>query len=76
MTGWQYKKQSKAKQVMSIGAPPENNIVLYAGEEMLKVAPDGFYIRGIKVKQDDKEAEEVYNAFKQWLSWSVLNNQQ
>jgi hypothetical protein len=40
---------------------------------MLKVGKDGFWVRGVKVAQDDKEAEIVYNAFKQWMMWSELN---
>lgn len=52
----------------------EHNICLHAGmSEMLRVAKDGFYVRGIKVPQDDKEAEKVYNAFHQWLTWATLN---
>lgn len=43
-----------------------------AGDEMIKVAPDGFYVRGKKVPQDDQEAKIVYNAFKQWLAWANL----
>lgn len=54
--------------------PDENNITCFAGgTEMLKVAQDGFYVRGIKVPADDKEAETVYNAFKSFLMWSELN---
>lgn len=41
--------------------------------EMLRISKDGFYIRGVKVEQDDKEAEKVYNAFHQWLTWATLN---
>jgi hypothetical protein len=41
-------------------------------EEMLKIGPDGFWVRGVKVKQDDKEAEIVYNAMKEFLTWSQL----
>jgi hypothetical protein len=53
---------------------PENNIVLNSGNvEMLKIGPDGFWVRGIKLKQDDKEVEQVYNCFKEWLTWSTLN---
>lgn len=40
---------------------------------MLKVGKDGFWVRGVKVEQDDKEAEKVYNAFRQWIVWSELN---
>jgi hypothetical protein len=46
---------------------------LAGGAEMLKVSPDGFWVRGVKVEQDDKEAEKVYNAFKAWMMWAQLN---
>lgn len=53
--------------------PQPDNICLTAGsEEMLKVAVDGFYVRGVKVEQGPKEAEQVYEAFKQWLTWASL----
>lgn len=63
----------------TIGVSPEfeahqNSLTMIAGgSEMLRVAPDGFYIRGTKVPADDKEAEKVYNAFKQFLVWAELN---
>jgi hypothetical protein len=54
--------------------PEPNNIVCMAGgTEMLKIGPDGFWVRGVKVEQDDREAEIVYNAFKQFLTWAELN---
>jgi hypothetical protein len=54
--------------------PSTNTITCMAGTiEMLKIGPDGFWVRGVKVKQDDKEAEIVYNAFKQFLVWAELN---
>ena len=58
-----------------VNAPEEtSNITCIAGNvEMLKVTSDGFYIRGVKVPQDDKEAETVYNAFKSFLMWAELN---
>ena len=54
-----------------------NSITLCASgnEEMLKITQTGFYVRGKKVKQDDKEAEVVYNAFRAWLTWAQLNGQ-
>ena len=65
--------KNEPKVMMSM-EPTANTIVLNAGDEpMLKCSPEGFWVRGVKVKQDDKEAESVYNAFKQWLEWSVLN---
>ena len=41
-------------------------------DEMLRITEDGFYVRGVRVPADDKEAETVYNAFKQWLAWAQL----
>jgi hypothetical protein len=64
-----------------IYTPPEqhDNITLTGGgEEMLRVAEDGFYVRGVRVEADAKEAEQVYKAFKQWLTWASLakNNEE
>ena len=54
--------------------PEPNGISLNSGgDEMIRCTKDGFWVRGVKVKQDDKEAEVVYNAFKQWLTWAQLN---
>jgi hypothetical protein len=52
-----------------------NSITFCAGsnEEMLKISPTGFWVRGEKIKQDDSEAEIVYNAFKAWLTWQQMN---
>lgn len=63
----------------TLGISPEyearqNSLTMYAGgSEMLRVGPDGFYVRGERVPADDKEAETVYNAFKQFLVWAELN---
>ena len=38
-----------------------------ADQEMLKISKDGFYVRGVKVEQDEKEAEAVYKAVKRWM---------
>lgn len=49
------------------------NIILYAcDDEMLRITPGGFYVRGVPVPQDANEAENVYNAFVQWMSWAKL----
>ena len=45
------------------------------GEEMLRVAKDGFYVRGVKVEADAKEAKAVYEAFKQWMTFAILNGE-
>ena len=54
----------------------QNTVVFQAGNpsvEMLKVGKDGFWVRGQRVEQDDKEAATVYNAFRQWMVWAELN---
>ena len=45
------------------------------GEEMLRVAKDGFYVRGVKVEADEKESKAVYEAFKQWMTYAILNGE-
>jgi hypothetical protein len=58
----------------SDGTAQPNNITCNVGTaEMLRVCPDGFYVRGVKVPADDKEALTVYNAFKQFLAWAELH---
>lgn len=62
--------------VLSVSAPPENNIVFNAGKaEILKVTEDGFYVRGVKVEADEKEAAAVYRAFKQFLVHHALTKE-
>ena len=46
------------------------------GDEMIRVTRQGFYVRGQRVPADDQEAETVYNAFRQWLTWAILQRQQ
>jgi hypothetical protein len=53
-----------------------NDINLTAGgEEMLRVAKDGFYVRGVKVEADANEASAVYEAFKSWMTYAILNGE-
>ncbi len=50
-----------------------NDIICYAGSsEMLRVGPDGFWVRGVKVEQDAGEEDAVYRAFKEWMTWAQL----
>ena len=59
--------------VLSVSAPPANNIVFHAGtSEILKVTENGFYVRGVKVEADEKEASSVYKAFKEFLVYHAL----
>ena len=55
--------------------PEPNSISLNLGpgtDEMIRVAADGFYVRGVRVPADEREAETVYQAFKQWLAWANM----
>jgi hypothetical protein len=51
-----------------------DTIMFYAGgDEMLKVSPDGFWVRGVKVEQGSGEAQSVYQAMKEFVTWQQLN---
>lgn len=53
-----------------------NTITCMAGgQEMLKVGPDGFWVRGVKVEQAEGEAKQVYEAFRAWMIWAQLNKE-
>jgi hypothetical protein len=56
-------------------ADNQDSTITFTGgaDEMLRISKDGFYIRGKRVPQDDKEALVVYNAFKAWMMWAKLN---
>jgi hypothetical protein len=57
--------------------PPENDTIVFTlnpNREVLKISPEGFWVRGVKVPQDEKEAESVYKAFRQFLVWSALTH--
>jgi hypothetical protein len=45
------------------------------GQEMLRIAEDGFYVNGVKVKQGKHEAKAVYEAFKSWMTYAILNGE-
>ena len=69
---WTFHKQQEPRPVITM--TPKNEITLHSGEtEMLRIAEDGFYVREVKLEQDDKEIKEVYNCFKEWLTWSTMN---
>jgi len=66
----------RPRPVLSVTAPPESNITFHGGNaEMLKVTEDGFYVRGVKVEADEKEAAAVYKAFKQFLVHHALTKE-
>ena len=52
---------------------PNTTTFFCGGVETLRISDKGFWVRGKKVKVDDKEALTVYNSFKEWLTWQQLN---
>jgi len=58
-----------AQELNAVFNPEPAAIAFNAGsdQEMLKISKDGFYVRGVKIEQDEKEAETVYKAFKRWM---------
>ena len=37
-------------------------------KELIKITPDGFYVRGIKLEQDEHEARKLFDAFTDFLN--------
>jgi hypothetical protein len=52
---------------------PNTTTFFCNGDEILRFSDKGFWVRGKKIKQDDKEAQQVYNSFKEWLTWQQLS---
>ena len=76
MTQYTIKDYVLPAPVVSITAPPENNIICHGGQaEILKITEDGFYVRGKKVPVDEEEALAVYRAFKQFLVHHALTKE-
>lgn len=40
--------------------------------EMLKITPTGFYVRGVKLEQDENESKLIYDSLKQFLEYNQL----
>ena len=61
--------------VLTMNGPNEPNAVTFlsGGVEVLRCSDKGFWVRGERVKVDDKEAQTVYNSFKEWLAWQQLS---
>jgi hypothetical protein len=61
--------------VLTVNGPNQPNAVTFfcSGDEMLRCSDKGFWVRGKKVKVDDREALIVYNSFKEWLAWQQLS---
>jgi hypothetical protein len=49
------------------------NFMLDNNEEVMSIRQDGFYVRGVKVEQNEDEAKKVYDTFCEWLSKQDIN---
>lgn len=74
---WVFQKQREAQPVLSIAPPDQENSTTFycAGEEVLRISNVGFFVKGERVPADAKEAEAVYEGFKQWLAWHQLTRE-
>jgi hypothetical protein len=73
MSNFVFAPETVPSPVLSVSAPPKNNIVFNTGPaEMLRVAEDGFYVRGQKVPVDSDEGLAVYRAFRNFLAYHAL----
>ena len=75
MNRWARELPDEPNFTFDVDAEPNNITMISGGKEMLRVAEDGFYVRGTKVPVDDREAATVYNAFKEFLVWSRLHRE-
>ena len=58
---------------VQLNGPNSETITLNAGvDEMLKISQQGFWVRGVPVPQDEREAKLVYDAFREWMTWASL----
>jgi hypothetical protein len=58
---------------VQLNGPSSETITLNAGsDEMLKISEQGFWVRGVQVPQDEREAKIVYDAFREWMTWASL----
>ena len=70
----------KKKRVLAASREDDSSTVIFrAGNwlddnsEMIRITSEGFWVRGVKVQQDEREAQHVYDAFKEWLVYSSLS---
>lgn len=56
------------RELSSVEIPPGISFAVDDGQELLRVSPEGFYVRGKLLEQDENEARAVFDAFTSWLS--------
>jgi len=70
---WDYPMNNTINVLPELESRQNSLTMIVGGTEMMRVTADGFYVRGQRVPADDREAETVYKAFKQFLVWAEIN---
>ena len=63
----------KAEEYKLANPTPINTLIMMIQDtEWIRISDEGFWVRGVKVEQGPQEAEQVYQAFREFLAWSGL----
>lgn len=59
------------------GSRKPNQIIFYLNhdQEMLRLAPEGFWVRGVQIEQDAQEAARVYEAFNAFMQGATFERE-
>jgi len=66
---------NKTDPVLTVNSSENPNTTTFfcGGVETLRISDEGFWVRGKKIRQSDREARIVYNSFKEWLTWQHIS---
>jgi len=66
--------ETSSDPILTINSKEEQNAITFfsAGEEVLKVSKNGFWVNGHLVDDTDKGRKCVYESFKGWLVYQRL----
>lgn len=56
-----------SKNLYTINPTPTNFSFVVNNKEMLKISEEGFWVRGVKIEQDENESARVFQAFKRMI---------
>jgi hypothetical protein len=64
-----------ANPILTMASNEEQNAITFfsAGEEVLKISHNGFWLNGNLVDDTEQGRTAVYNSFKQWLVFQQLS---
>ena len=64
---WNASAPSSSSLVMPILRSTMVTFLDTSGKEVLRIGSDGFWVRGVKLEQDEQEARSVFEAIHGWL---------